>query len=171
MAVKKLTMFAAQAMSLSEMFKNVFAEALAGPQKFKVELHAPDGPSTAGGKLALQHITLVPEGGGSSIVIGSANPAEKRAELRTYAHIADAYAQRFKGAKLPVEKDPYDAMVKQMQFFFTDQGLTVVMVDVSRAERGEEAAPEGGGTSPMVFVALGLVVLAVVAVGAFFALK
>ena len=76
----KYTQVAAQALSLAELFEARFAQGVAGPVPFRIELAAPDGPSTAGGKQALQHIKLVPLGGGPTIVIGSASttPADGR---------------------------------------------------------------------------------------------
>lgn len=171
MAVKKFTMFAAQAMGLAEMFQGVFAAGLDGPMPFKVELAAPDGPSTAGGKLALQHIKLVAQSGGLTIVIGSANPVEKQVELRTYAYVAGQHAQRFKGAALPVDLEKYKELIKQLQFFFTDQGMTVVMVDLPKNMEAPLSAPAASSPSPLLWIALGVGVILAIGVGAFFAMR
>ena len=171
MAVKKFTMFAAQAMGLAEIFQGVFAGGLEGPVHFKVELSAPDGPSTGGGKLALQHIKLIPPDGGSTIVIGSANPVEKQVELRTHGYLANQHAQRFKGASLPIDPEKYKGLIKQLQFFFTDQGMTVVMVDLPKVAEAPPEPPAASATSPVVWVVLGVIVVLAAAAGAFLALK
>lgn len=178
MAVKKLTMIAAQAVGLAEVFQAVFAEGLQGPVPYKVELSEPDGPSTAGGKLAMQHLKLIPaSGAGPTLVMGSANTVEKAVELRTFHYLASQHSQRFKGATLPVDPERYKDLVKLLQGFFTDRGMTVVMLDAPKPERNPEelAAPSPAPTSSssmMVLAALGGALLVVV-VGAivFFALK
>ena len=170
MVDKKFTMFAAQAMTLADIFKAVFADGLPGSVHYKVELSAPDGPSTGGGKLALQHVKLIPDGGGATLVMGSANPVEKTAEIRTFPYLADMHRQRFKGASLPIDPERYKALQKQLQFFFTDQGMTVVMIDVSKPDRPElpEPAPR---TSPLVWLALGAFLLLVAVAVAYAALR
>src|SRR3954462_7620670 len=100
----------------------------AGPAAYRVEMSAPDGPSTGGGKQAVQHIKLVPEVEGDAVIVaGSANQLEKSAEIRTYEYLADLHAQRFKGAAIPLDRARYGELVKRMQAFLTDQGLRVVM--------------------------------------------
>ncbi len=79
----KYTQVAQKAVSLAELFAARFERKLEGPVCFRVELSAPEGPSTAGGKQALQHIKLLPEGGGLAVVIGSANTTRMTAEIRT----------------------------------------------------------------------------------------
>ena len=104
MSDPKRTAFAMQALGLAETFNLMLqAERVKGPVTYRVELSAPDGMSTAGGKQATQHVKLVPEGGGSTIVAGSANQAENWAELRTFEHLKLLHAQRFKGAEIPLE--------------------------------------------------------------------
>ena len=67
----KYTQVAAKQLSLAELFEERFQAGLQGPLHFRVELSAPDGPSTGGGKQALQHIKLVAPDGSGTIVIGS----------------------------------------------------------------------------------------------------
>jgi hypothetical protein len=178
MAVKKLTMIAAQAVGLAEVFQAVFAEGLQGPVPYKVELSEPDGPSTAGGKLAMQHLKLIPaSGAGPTIVMGSANTVDKTVELRTFHYLSSQHSQRFKGASLPVNAEKYKDLLKLLQGFFTDRGMTVVMLDAPKPERNEDASPmvpqQATSSSTMIVLAALGGALLVVVVGAivFFALK
>jgi hypothetical protein len=67
------------------------------PGGYGVQMTAPEGPSTAGGIRAMQHLKLVPSATGySTLVIGHANHAEGRAELRTYEHLDAIHRRRFK---------------------------------------------------------------------------
>jgi hypothetical protein len=158
---QKYTMMAMKALSLAELFEGRFADGLDGPVRFRVELSAPDGPSTAGGKQALQHIKLIPEGGGPAVLIGSANTTGMVAEIRTYEHIAALYAQRFRGAKIPVDVTRYYELGQGLATFFRAQQMQVSFAEL---DGGVSAEPvrAGGGRAWMVLVgvAVGLIILA-----------
>jgi hypothetical protein len=135
MAEHNRTQFTLKALSLADYFK-----AIMGQQRvsgYRVVLAAPDGPSTGGGKQALQHISLVPDAGGATITAGSANQVEKVAEIRTYDHLAQLHAQRFKGKKLPLDRIAYNELCKRMQQFFGEQKLTVVLLDAAQLPGGQ----------------------------------
>ena len=137
MSVPKHTIFASQALGLAAMFQALTSKhRLGGSPAYLPQLAAPDGPSTAGGKQALQHVSLIPEGGGDTIVIGSANTVEKRAELRSYRHVARTYGQRWRGAQLPFDRESYDELLKQIQAFFSSQSFTVTVLDLPVGSRG-----------------------------------
>jgi ribosomal protein L30E len=150
----KYTQVAARAVSLAELFEARFERGLEGPVHFKVELSAPDGPSTAGGKQALQHIKLVPQGGGSTVVIGSAHPTRMTAEIRTYEHVADLYAQRFRGAKLPVDVTRYYELGQALATFFRAMKMSVTFSEVGGVALAAPPPPRQGGRGWL--LALGL---------------
>jgi len=165
MAVKKLTMVAQQAVGFAELFRAIFADGLQGPVHYRVELSEPDGPSTAGGKLALQHIKLIPANNGTTLVIGAANTVEKTAELRSFAFVAHQHAQRFKGATLPIDPQKFAALIESLRTFFSDRGMTVTL-----QEHVPTAAPvleERPASSPLPWIVLGAVVLALIGAGVF----
>lgn len=140
MSDPKRTQFAMQAMSLAETFNIMLqAERVRGPITYRVELSAPDGMSTAGGKQATQHVKLIPEGGGTTIVAGSANQAESWAELRSFEHLKLLHAQRFKGAEIPLNRVQYNELVAKLESFFAERGC-----QLRRAEMPREttSAPE-----------------------------
>jgi hypothetical protein len=150
MAESNRTQFTLKALSLADYFK-----AIMGNQRvsgYKVVLAAPDGPSTGGGKQALQHISLIPDAGGATITAGSANQVEKIAELRTYDHLSQLHAQRFRGKKLPLDRIAYNELLKRMQQFFAEQKLTVVLLDA--AQVGNNTARSGAALLVGVVVAL-----------------
>src|ERR1700752_974277 len=126
MSDPKRTAFAMQALGLAETFNVMLqAERVKGPVTYRVELSAPDGMSTAGGKQATQHVKLLPEGGGNTIVAGSANQAESWAELRTFEHLKLLHAQRFKGAEIPLNRVQYNELVGKLEKFFAERGCSV----------------------------------------------
>lgn len=141
MSDPKRTQFAMQAMSLAETFNIMLqAERVTGPITYRVELSAPDGMSTAGGKQATQHVKLVPEGGGSTIVAGSANQAESWAELRPFEHLKLLHAQRFRGAEIPLNRVQYNELIDKLKAFFADRHCSVRMAEMPRDLPSEPAA-------------------------------
>jgi hypothetical protein len=158
----RYTQVAAKAASLAELFDARFSSGLGGPVHFHVVLSAPDGPSTAGGKQALQHIKLVPEGGGPAIVIGSANTTRMNAEIRTYEHIAALYAQRFRGAKIPVDVTQYYELGQGLATFLRAMRMTVTFAELDGLVATPEPPGAGAGRAWMVIVglAVGLSILA-----------
>ncbi len=167
MSDPKRTAFAMQALSLAETFNIMLqAERVKGPVTYRVELSAPDGMSTAGGKQATQHVKLVPEGGGTTIVAGSANQAEHWAELRTFEHLKLLHAQRFKGAEIPLNRVQYNELVEKLKAFFAQHGKC----DVRVAEMPRETAPAASATartgpSGTLIIAIILVAAAAAAAG------
>ncbi len=162
----KYTQVAAQALSLAELFEARFAAGVNGPVPFRIELAAPDGPSTAGGKQALQHIKLVPRAGGPTIVIGSASTTRQTAEIRTYEHVAALYAQRFHGARVPIDVATYRDLTQALAGFFNAMRLRVSFADAEGAS-GPLAvaapAPAGGTNwgSLVIGVVIGIVIMTV----------
>jgi translation initiation factor IF-2 len=134
-------MQAGLAVNFAYLFNAAFSGGLQGPIPFKVELTQPAGPSTAGGKQARQHIRLVPFAGGAAIVMGSYDPITRSAELRTFNHVADLHARRFRGAAVPIDPAHYQQLVGRMKSFFGTQGIDVSLVDVSASSPPEAMAP------------------------------
>jgi translation initiation factor IF-2 len=149
------THFAIKALTLADTFNVMLKEErVRGPITYRVELSAPDGPSTAGGKQATQHVKLVPEGGGATVVAGSANQAESWAELRTFEHLQILHAQRFHGAEVPVNRVQYNELLGKLQAFFNERGLHVRR---ARMPSGGVAMSRSRGTSGMLIIGLILV--------------
>jgi hypothetical protein len=157
------TQFALLAINLADYFNaEVGDKRVSG---YRVQLARPDGLSTGGGKQAVQHISLVPDGGGdATITAGWANQVEGHSELRTYEHLAQLHASRFRGKEIPLDRVAYNELLKRMQAFFGEKGLSVVLVDVART-----AAPRA--TSRLAVVMLFLGVALAVAGGLFFLLN
>ncbi len=136
------TVFAAQAIGLADMFKMMFAKVKlegSGAASYVLELSTPEGESTGGGKQALQHIRLAPEGGGATLSAGSVNTVDKKAEMRTFSHMATLFADRFKGAEFPIDKGRYEEVLAKLQTFFTNQRYQIVMVELARRSESQVA--------------------------------
>jgi len=169
----KYTVVAAKAFSLAEIFAASFERGLDGPVHFKVELSAPEGPSTAGGKQALQHIKLVPDGGGPATVIGSADTTRGVAEIRTFDHVAALYAQRFRGTQIPVEPARFNELAQALTNFFKSMNMKVSFAELAegplagRQSQAPAVASTEGTASRWLLLVLGAVVGLAVVVAAY----
>ena len=151
------TKIAMQAVGLAEKFVIVLGqeEIVTGTKvnevTFRLQLTTPEGPSTGGGKQAVQHVNLVPDRG-RTIVVGSVNQLERTVELRTYDYVANLHAQRFKGESLPFPATAYGAMFRKMQRFFGGESdLRTMVLDLPPAGA---AVATGKGMNPAVIGAL-----------------
>lgn len=169
---EKHTVFAMKALSLADMFKAAVGERPVGQAtSYRAEMAAPEGPSTGGGKQAVQHIRLVAESGAATLVAGSANQVEGAAELRSYEYLQWMHAQRFKGAPLPLEKAEYDAFLQRCQKFLANSRLKTRIVqpppdaiDAAGASSADLDAPAGTSMNQKLVLALigGIAVVVVV---------
>jgi hypothetical protein len=127
----------------------------------RVEVVSPNGPSTSGGKKARQSITLAPiSGHGAAIVLGFLDVAQKTAELRDYAFVAQQHRARF-GAPFDASAEDYQALTKELSNLLGTLGFNISAIQ----EEDEEALPapsesELPGTSKrtLVLVAAGVAV-------------
>jgi len=144
------TEFAERALTIAEMFGLVVGTApLQGPAPYRVEMAVPDGPSTGGGARSVQHLRLVPVGKGTAIVIGSCDQIEMAAVLRSWELVAEQYAARFKGAKLPVDAVEYGKLLERMEAFFRERTMRVDKLDIDRAPSSIRPAPEAVNAAPL----------------------
>ena len=90
------------------------------------ELAEPMGPSTGGGKQALQSITVI-SGAGERLTIGRVDQVRRSVMLRSYHAVSSMHSQRY-DRPLPVSKEDYDRFLetigpffKAMQFGITEE--------------------------------------------------
>ena len=91
------TRLAAKFVTLADQVTEAFGDFSIGAGAWAVELTAPAGMSTGGGKQALQHLRLRPRRPGYPVILaGTVNQVEKVAELRDYDHAFLAHEVRFR---------------------------------------------------------------------------
>jgi hypothetical protein len=120
------TKFAARAATLADQFRSAVEGYPVGP--YRGEMTSPEA-STGGGVQALQHIRLVAQGGaGRTYVVGNANRAERKAELRSLEYVDRVSVERF---RTPTDLDPaaYAAFVDAAAQFLEMFGLNVMVAD------------------------------------------
>jgi hypothetical protein len=132
------TQFASEAVNLSEIFKLLIGTTpIRGPATFHVEMSAPDGPSTGGGVQSVQHIKLVADDGGATLVAGWCDQKAETCELRTLDCLDDMHRARFKRSSLQAPPLPsqrldrvhYGKLVERLRTFFAERDLKVLILD------------------------------------------
>lgn len=162
--MRQFTAVAGRAAEFAALFNAKFEAGLHGPVSHRIDLTAPVGPSTSGGKQALQHIRLVPLDGSPAIVIGSVSQPENTAEIRTFRHLAEIHARRFRGARVPVDVNGYRELSRNMHAFFAQQGFAVVMVDLGETPASNYPPAMGGGQSQVPWIIAGMAVAVAIGV-------
>jgi hypothetical protein len=153
------TRVANQAASLAEAVTDGFEDFQMGAAGWTVELTVPEGPSTQGGKAALQHIRLVPRRKGyATVVVGTVNPVTSVGELRTYEHIALLHETRF-NRPLEITPEEYVEFLKK-----ADVILNLARVKATRSPPPPELLAQIAASKkisrPMLVIFFAVIVLA-----------
>lgn len=125
------TYHASQAVHMSDLLNLRFAKERFGTERPRyLRIREPDGPSTDGGRVARQAITLVDfqEDAKSTIVCGFLDTVAKKAELRGFAMVNTAFEQRFGGA-VDISRGEYARMMSMLQDFMAGQGIETRMIN------------------------------------------
>ncbi len=127
----KRTYHASQAVHMSDLLNLRFAKERFGTDRPRfLRVREPDGPSTAGGRRARQAITLIDlqDEAKSTIVCGFIDTVAKKAELRGFAVVKQAYEQRF-GDLIDITRGEYSRMMSMLQDFMAGQGIETRLVN------------------------------------------
>ena len=134
------TQHAIQATDLAAALNDSLKKLRIGPGDYVPELMAPEGPSTAGGAQAMQHLRLVPgQPGLPTLVIGHANRADGKAELRSFDYVDAVHRQRFQ-RPLPLDRAQYDAFMDSAKLILAALHLRTTIAGLP-AELSSEATP------------------------------
>lgn len=123
------TQVANQAHSVAETISEGFDGFHIGAGDYVVEATTPEGPSTGGGKMALQHLRLVPRRKGfTPLLVGAVDATVYRAELRTYEHVALSHLARF-GKPVDIDADEYGEFLDKAKVVMNLLRMKVTIVD------------------------------------------
>ncbi|HZI07845.1 MAG TPA: hypothetical protein VEZ71_27750 [Archangium sp.] len=141
------TMFATHAALFADRLRGQFAKKIYGRTPHRVlRIDEPEGPSTAGGKLARQSISLIPRRGTApTIVCGWVDVAKKEAHLRGHESVARRY-EAHHGTALDLAEEDYERCIDDLAEALTAGGIKVrvLIPEESAAPRGASPAPETG---------------------------
>jgi hypothetical protein len=171
MAEQPRTMFAQKALDFAQLFALSLGETpvVSGKTSYKIQMSAPEGPSTGGGVQGVQHITLKPQAGGDSVVLGSANRSTNTAQLRTFALLSDIHARRSQGGDFGLDAEIYKDVFLRLSDFLKNQGMTVTEEDVAPGA----AAPQAPASKPfpMMLVLAASAAILVLGIAAWFVMN
>jgi hypothetical protein len=133
----------------------------------RVEVAAPSGPSTAGGRKARQSITLVPiSGQGPAIMIGFLDVAQKTAGVRDFELVAKQYKARFH-SRFETSEQEYQGMVKDLTGMLSTLGFKLVREEQREDGKNSDAtslAPrEQSNLQRNLLIAAGVVIVVLLA--------
>lgn len=134
--VEKLrTRLARKFTTLADQVTESFGEFQIGAGWWAVELTAPEGMSTGGGKQMLQHLRLRPMRQGHAVLVGGVvNSVAKTAELRDHAHMDMIYRARF-GRALEITSAEWEQFLRKAEVVLRQERIHTTRVAAPRDVR------------------------------------
>lgn len=118
--------------TLADDVNECFQEFSVGAAQWGVELTAPEGMSTAGGKQALQHLRMRPAQPNHPVLVaGVVNAVEKTADLRDHAHVDMIHRVRF-GAPLEITEAEWEQLLRRAEVVLKVAGIRTARVGPDR---------------------------------------
>lgn len=153
------TMHAREGVNAAELLNSAFKKRVVGKLvQRRIELTAPSGPSTSGGKLARQSITLTPVSGmHPAIMLGHIDVTQKAASLRAYEVIARQYASRFR-TPLDISAEELVPLLKDVDGMLGTLGFSVEQDSEIEPELMDRK-PSTGGTRIVLYASVAVCVL------------
>ncbi|AEI65002.1 hypothetical protein [Corallococcus macrosporus] len=153
------TMFANHSALLAEQLRDALSAKMYGRGPHRVlRIDEPEGPSTAGGKLARQAISLVPrKGSGPSLTCGWVDVSKREAQLRNFEAVAKRYESHH-GEPLEMQAEEYERFLTDVEAVLAQAVIKVrvIVPEEPGAVRvvGPTVATRGKGVPPMLAGAL-----------------
>jgi hypothetical protein len=162
------TAFSSRAVLIADLLRDKFSRRFFGRPPYRVlRVDEPEGPSTAGGLLARQAISLVSrQGAAPSVVCGWVDTSKSEAQLRGYESVARRYESHH-GTPLDLSPEHYERFLDDMVETLSSGGIKVRVLVLDEqvvapgqaqvsAPRGTPARARGGGRG-MLLLVVGLV--------------
>ncbi|QDE71067.1 hypothetical protein [Myxococcus xanthus] len=136
------TMFANHSALLAEQLRDALSTKMYGRGPHRVlRIDEPEGPSTAGGKLARQAISLVPrKGAGSSLTCGWVDVSKREAQLRNFEAVAKRY-ELHHGEPLEMQAEEYERFLSDVEAVLTQAVIKVRVIVPEEAGTVRVAGP------------------------------
>jgi hypothetical protein len=134
--VEKLrTRLARKFTTLADQVTESFDDFQIGAGRWAVELTAPEGMSTGGGKQVLQHLRLRPTREGHAVLVGGVvNPVTRTAELRDHPHMDMIYRARF-GRPLEITTAEWEQFLRKAEVVLRQEQISTARVAAPRDVR------------------------------------
>lgn len=157
-----MTMKAGAGLKVSETYNAAFSTPFPG---WRAELVEPVGPSTAGGKQALQPLTLISTRG-DRLAIGRLDAVRRQVTLRGHDVLSRMHSERF-GQPFAVGARDYQQYLDKVGTFFVTSGYAVSF------ETPSVSAPQapGSGGKGLLWVVIAALITAVILLSLLFLLR
>jgi hypothetical protein len=137
------TTFSNRAVLIADLLRDTFSRRFFGRSPYRVlRVDEPEGPSTAGGLLARQAISLVArQGSAPSIICGWVDTSKQEAQLRGYESVARRY-EAHHGTELDLSAEHYERFLNELVTTLTSGGIKVrvLVLDEEQATPGQAQA-------------------------------
>jgi hypothetical protein len=160
-----MTMTAREGLDAAELVNAALGRRTFGEQvPRRLEVIAPDGPSTAGGKRARQTVRLVPLAGDTApLMCGVLDVAQRTVELRNYEAVRAQYEERFK-EPLDISPDDYARLRRELEATLTPFRYRFTVEAPDTTDTRAQLTREGSVTPPPRAPLLNVILLGLVAV-------
>jgi hypothetical protein len=121
--------------TLADQVTDSFDEFRIGAGRWAVELTAPEGMSTGGGKQVLQHLRLRPTREGYAVLLGGVvNAVTRTAQLRDHAHMDMIHRARF-GRALEITAAEWEQFLRKAEVVLRQEQITTARMAAPRDVR------------------------------------
>jgi hypothetical protein len=145
------TAFSTRAVMIADLLRDTFSRRFFGRSPYRIlRVDEPEGPSTAGGLLARQSISLVARDGSlPSVVCGWVDTAKEEAQLRGYESVALRYASH-QGLQFELSPEHYERFLGDLEATLISGGIKVrvLVLDEEGAALKQARTTERGGPAP-----------------------
>ncbi|HYO74177.1 MAG TPA: hypothetical protein VEU33_49710 [Archangium sp.] len=143
------TTFSTRAVLIADLLRDTFSRRFFGRSPYRVlRVDEPEGPSTAGGLLARQSISLVArDGSAPSIVCGWVDTAKQEAQLRCYESVALRYASHH-GLEWELSPEHYERFLETLVETLSSGGIKVRVLVLDEEGVALKQAQQKGGPAP-----------------------
>ncbi len=142
------TMFATHAALFADRLRDKLSKKIYGRNPHRVlRIDEPEGPSTAGGRLARQSISLIPRRGtGPTIVCGWVDVAKQEAQLRSHESVARRY-EAHHGTPIDISLEDYERCLDDLvnALIAGDIKVRVLVPEESTPAQAPSPAPAAKG--------------------------
>jgi len=138
------TTFSNQAVMIADLVRERLAQRSYGPAFYRLRIDEPSGPSTAGGLLARQPLSLVPRMDSAPVLVcGWVDVYKKDAQLRSYEVVMRRLLSR-QGGSLPITEEAYNRFLQELMDTLFDGGIRILVLVPDE----QEAAPSSQLPAP-----------------------
>lgn len=143
------TAFSTRAVLIADLLRDTFSRRFFGRSPYRVlRVDEPEGPSTAGGRLARQSISLVArEGSAPSVVCGWVDASKEEAQLRGYESVARRY-EAHHGMELDLSPEHYERFLEDLVQTLMSGGIKVRVLVLDEEALALVRGAQPGSPSP-----------------------